>query len=121
MLNLAPCPKSSNCVSSQATDSVHAIEPLKFAGDPGVAWKTLKGIVESMGRTKIVEESDTVLRAEVTSRIFRFVDDLDFILDAKTRTIQVRSASRVGRSDLGVNRRRVETLRQKVKEAGTRF
>ena len=68
LLNLAPCPKCPNCVSSQATDSAHAIEPLKFAGDPGVAWKTLKGIVESMGRTKIVEESDTVLRAEVTSR-----------------------------------------------------
>ncbi len=116
---LAPCPKSPNCVSSQATEAGHAIEPLQVTGDPVVAWTTLKGVLESMDRMQIVEESDTVLRAEATSRLFRFVDDLEFILDAETPTIHVRSASRVGYSDMGANRKRVEAIRQKLKDACT--
>ena len=62
-------------------------------------------------RTTIVEKSDTYIHVEARSRIFRFVDDVDFVLDVRESVIHVRSASRVGHGDLGVNRRRVEQIR----------
>lgn len=73
----------------------------------------LRRIIESMPRTRIVAASPTALHAEFSSRIFRFVDDVDLQLDAGARVVQIRSASRTGYSDLGVNRRRVEAIREK--------
>ena len=109
---LPDCPASPNCVSSQASDAAHAVPPLRCSGDPGAALRTLRSIIEAMPRTRVVSADDTRLHAEVTSWLFRFVDDLDLLVDAPAGVVQVRSASRVGYSDLGVNRRRVETLRQ---------
>jgi uncharacterized protein (DUF1499 family) len=108
---LAPCPASQNCVSSQSNDKTHAVEPIRFSGTSAEAMADLKKIISGMPRNRIVTETETYLHAEFTSALFRFVDDVEFWLDESTRTIHLRSASRIGSSDLGVNRKRVEDLR----------
>jgi uncharacterized protein (DUF1499 family) len=110
---LAPCPSSPNCVSSQSRDPEHAIAALPYASSPAEAMAKLKKIVLAMPRTRIVTETPDYLHAEFTSAFFRFVDDVEFSLDEAARSINVRSASRLGRSDLGVNRKRVEEIRSK--------
>lgn len=115
--SMAPCPDSPNCVSSQADDSAHYIEPLVVQGDPHADWERLRNIVATQPRTTIVEESLVYLHAEVRSLVFRFVDDLEFVLVPAEQLIQVRSASRTGYSDFGVNRRRVERIRRQLSEA----
>ncbi len=114
---LAPCPDRPNCVSSQAADARHAIEPLSYTGDAQVAWKILKTIVAKQPRTRITRENDRHLQAECRSLVFRFVDDLEFLLDPEHARVQVRSAARTGYSDFGVNRRRVERIRHAFTEA----
>ena len=109
---LAPCPSAPNCVCSQGADEAHAIEPLRYEGTATEAWGRLRDLLADSPRTTVVTATDRYLHAECTSLIFRFVDDLEFLLDADAGVIHVRSASRAGRSDLGVNRRRVEALRQ---------
>ncbi|MBM4196341.1 MAG: DUF1499 domain-containing protein [Gammaproteobacteria bacterium] len=111
---LPACPDKPNCVSSQADsgDSIHWIAPLAFDGDPSAAWQALKRALLAIPRTRIVAEEGDWLRAESTSLVFRFVDDVECIIDRGTRSIHVRSASRVGHGDMGVNRRRVEQLRE---------
>ena len=108
---LAPCPASPNCVSSQSTDKDHAIEPFPFSGTPAEAMADLKKVLSGLPRTKIATETETYLHAEFTSRLFRFVDDVEFWIDGSTRTVHLRSASRLGSSDLGVNRKRIENMR----------
>jgi uncharacterized protein (DUF1499 family) len=108
---LAACPTSPNCVSSGAEDSQHAIRPIEFPGDPSDAWRAARAAVTALPRTKIVYEANGYLHAESRSALFRFVDDFELQLRAEERTIAVRSASRVGFSDMGVNRDRVERLR----------
>ena len=111
---LAPCPDSPNCVSSQADegDRVHYIEPLPASGDPKATIASLRKIIEDLPRTKIVTARDDYLHAEFTTRIFRWVDDVEILADAESDAVQVRSASRVGYGDLGANRSRVEELRE---------
>jgi uncharacterized protein (DUF1499 family) len=113
---LAACPSTPNCVCSQDADSQHAIEPLAFGDDAEAAWARLKKVLADHPRTKVVAESDGYLHAECTSLVFRFVDDVEFLLDRDKRLIHVRSASRVGHSDLGVNRKRVEQIRAAFSE-----
>jgi uncharacterized protein (DUF1499 family) len=109
---LAPCPPTPNCVSSEAEPGPAAIEPLRFAGTPAAAWMALKRTVIAMGGQ--IEYADpSYLRAVFKTRVWRFTDDVDFRMVAEHRRIQVRSASRRGYSDLGVNRRRVEALRDR--------
>jgi uncharacterized protein (DUF1499 family) len=69
-----------------------------------------------MKKTQIITEDKNYLYAEFTSAIMGFVDDVEFYLDEDAKLIQVRSASRLGKSDLGVNRKRIETIRTKLKE-----
>lgn len=107
---LAPCPGSPNCVSSQASDSTHAIEPLAFTGDAAIAMQRLRAIIEKMPRTRIVEGRADYLYAEFETAVLGFVDDVEFHADGAA--IQVRSASRLGYSDLGVNRKRIEAIRE---------
>jgi uncharacterized protein (DUF1499 family) len=109
---LAPCPSSPNCVSTQAEDADHRIEPIRFTGSAIDAKAKLKQALGTLPRTAIVTETDDYLHVECTSLIFRFVDDVEFWIDATNQTIHFRSASRVGRSDLGVNRARMETIRR---------
>lgn len=110
---LAACPDSANCVSSQSTDPRHMIAPLRYEGAPEKARERLIEAVSGMKRARIVAAAERYLRAEFTSALFRFVDDVEFLLDDGTKTIHVRSASRVGNSDLGVNRKRVEKIRSR--------
>ena len=109
---LAPCGKAPNCVSSQASDPRHVIAPLEFSGSPAQAFDDLERLVASLPRTRIVARSGNYMHAEFTTRLFRFTDDVEFLLDEPAGLIHVRSASRIGRSDFGTNRRRVETIRK---------
>ena len=108
---LAPCPSSPNCVSSQSSDDAHRIAPLTYSGRAADAMKKLTVIVQTFPRTSVITISDSYLHAEFTSAIFRFVDDLEFLVDETAEVIHVRSASRMGYSDLGMNRKRIEQIR----------
>lgn len=109
---LAPCPDKDNCVSSQAQDASHAIEPIKAHGTPDVVMVDLATVIEEMFGGKVIKLEGNYLHAEFTSRVFRFVDDLECYYDESAGLIQVRSASRIGYSDLKANRTRVEELRR---------
>jgi uncharacterized protein (DUF1499 family) len=111
---LAPCPNSPNCVSSQSTDTLHAIAPLTYNSSPEKAIANLKQVIESLPRTTIISETEDYLYVEFKSALMGFVDDVEFYLDRNANIIHVRSASRLGQSDLGVNRKRIETIREKV-------
>jgi uncharacterized protein (DUF1499 family) len=114
---LMPCPKTPNCVNSQA-DEKQYIQPIHFTGTQQEAQGRLLQILESEQRTKILKIQDNYIRAEFTSALFRFVDDVEFYFPEKQgdkTIIHVRSASRVGYSDLGANRKRIELIRSKFK------
>ena len=117
---LAPCARSTNCVSSFAASGPAAISPFTSAdlallpdagAGPEAALARLRQILESRPRTRIVESSALYLHAEETSRWWGFVDDLELLVDPASGVVHVRSASRLGRRDFGVNRARVEALR----------
>jgi uncharacterized protein (DUF1499 family) len=107
---LAPCKASPNCVSSQAdpSDQEHYIAPLALKGE---AIAAVRKAVESMPRTTIVRAEPGYLYAEFRSKLMGFVDDVEFLADPATGVVHVRSASRLGRRDFGVNRSRIEALR----------
>jgi len=108
-----PCPDTPNCVSSESDVAASRVAPFAFTGAPDKAWdRTRQAVLATGGR--IQAERDGHLWATYTSRVFRFVDDLELRLEPSAGVIHVRSASRVGRSDLGVNRKRVEKLRRQM-------
>ena len=111
---LTPCPKTPNCVNSQAGAEKHYIQPINYAGTQQEAHDRLLQILESEKRTKILTVQENYIQVEFTSALFRFVDDVEFYFpeeqDDET-VIHVRSASRVGYSDLGANRKRIERIR----------
>jgi uncharacterized protein (DUF1499 family) len=116
---LAACPSSPNCVSTaDGEDESHSIAPIELDGDPAEAWNTLRGILEADRSFRITASNDRYLRAVATTRILRFKDDVEFLLDVEGKTIGMRSASRVGYSDLGKNRKRMEEIRSRLAEAG---
>ena len=106
---LAPCPSSPNCVSSQSEDPQSKIDPL-----PLISIADLKTIVANMDRTTIIEETDNYLYAEFKSNLMGYVDDVEFYRDSDANVVHVRSASRLGKSDLGVNRKRIEEIRSQL-------
>lgn len=108
---LTDCPSKPNCVNSQAMDEDHAVAPFSYEGSKQSAFHRLKKVLESFERTTVIEESDDYLRVECKSVIMGFVDDVEFYFPDEN-VIHVRSASRLGYSDLGVNRKRVEQLRK---------
>ncbi|MFN3979360.1 MAG: DUF1499 domain-containing protein [Caldilinea sp.] len=116
---LPPCPDSPNCVSTQALreDAQHYIEPITYTGSAADARRRLLDVIAAMPRTKIVTDEETYIHATFTSLIFRFVDDVQFVIDDATKTIHFRSASRIGRGDLGVNRKRMEEIRTRFNQA----
>ena len=107
---LVPCPHSPNCVSSQATDERHRIAPLTFADEPQAAWARLRTVLTGRADAALIEEQPGYLRLELRTTLF--VDDAEFLLDPVNRVIHVRSASRLGYSDLGKNRSRMEEIRR---------
>ena len=107
---LRPCPSSPNCVNSMVNeDEVHRIEPFR-----GVSLVELRELLQNEESVEIVTDHENYLHAEFTSLIMRFVDDVEFFSIAEEQVIHVRSASRLGSSDLGANRHRVEGLRTKL-------
>jgi apolipoprotein D and lipocalin family protein len=111
-IKLKPCPETPNCVPSLAEDKKHFIEPISYQGESAVARQELLGILDSLKRVRVVRIEDNYIHAEFVSSIFRFVDDVEFYFDETRKLVQVRSASRTGYSDLGVNRRRIEEIRK---------
>jgi uncharacterized protein (DUF1499 family) len=109
---LAPCPSSPNCVSSRADDERHRISPLCFTDEPHSAFTRLRRILADRDDTTIGREESGYLRVEFRTRL-GFVDDGEFLLDPDGRCIHVRSASRLGYSDLGKNRSRMEEIRKR--------
>lgn len=113
---LAPCPSTPNCVNSQSQDAQNWIEPLNYDSTPAEAMANLKTVIQNMERTNILTETENYLYAEFTTKLMGFVDDVEFLLAPTAKVIHVRSASRLGESDLGVNRKRIETIRAKLNE-----
>ena len=105
---LEPCSQAPNCVSSLGTEKFHFIEPLRYAGTFKTAYHALKSVIESHPRARIVEDRAPYLHAEFESRVFGFVDDVEFLFSENQNLIHVRSASRKGYFDFGVNRKRIE-------------
>ena len=115
---LEPCPSSPNCVVSVNGDEEHQIDPITYKGDRATAKETLLKVLSVVPRTEVIESTDNYIHAESTSRIFKFVDDVDFYFPEDENIIHLRSASRVGESDLGVNRRRMEQIRLAMQDLG---
>jgi uncharacterized protein (DUF1499 family) len=121
---LKPPSKTPNSVSSQASlypdhpqRSYAEIAPLLGNGDPEATLDRIASIVEAMDGARIVRKEPGYLYAQFTSRLMKYVDDAEFWLDPAAGVIQVRSASRLGSSDLGVNRKRIEFIRQKLQNS----
>ncbi len=109
---LAPCPDKPNCVSSQSTDQTHSVPPFTYTSPQKDAFADLKRIVSNMNNASVFEESPTYIRSEFTSTLFRFVDDVEFFFDDTKKIIHIRSSSRIGYTVFGVNRKRVEKIRE---------
>ena len=112
----AQCPDSPNCVSSMAKDQKHFIEPIAYEGGRAGARQTMLSVIRSMKRSRIISESDTYIHAEFRSFLFRFVDDVELFFPENTPVIHMKSASRTGYSDFGVNRKRLAEIRQLFNE-----
>lgn len=109
---LTPCPDKPNCVSSQAQGRDHYIEALRYTGEMAAARDKLLAVLAHQPRTELTGHEENTLHVTFTSLLFRFVDDVQFLFDDEHKLIHVRSASRSGYYDFGVNRRRVEGLRK---------
>ncbi len=113
---LAPCPPTPNCVSSDATDSLHRIEPLALGSDLHAEWQALLAYLDNTASFTVKVQDDTYVRAEARTKVFGFVDDVQFQMRPEQGFIAMRSASRLGLSDLGANRRRLEAIRQALEQ-----
>ena len=109
--HLTACPTSPNCVVSQNADSKHAIDPISYHVDRDTAKKTVLKVLTVVPRTEVIENTDDYIHALSKSRIFKFTDDVEFYFPKNENVIHIRSASPIGDSDLGVNRRRMEQIR----------
>ncbi len=107
---LPACPDTPNCISTQATRADQKMDPIKVSGDPDQAFQRLVKLLQGQTRTRLVEQTADYAHFEFTTLVFRFVDDVQLLLDRDQGVIHFRSASRVGHSDLGTNRRRMTTL-----------
>jgi uncharacterized protein (DUF1499 family) len=116
---LAACPSSPNCVSTQAEDDEHKMEPLTYTGRAEEAQAQILAILESMERVTIVRNESGYIHAEARSRLFRFVDDVEFTFDETATLIHFRSASRLGYGDGGVNRNRMQSIADAFAEQST--
>lgn len=108
---LAACPVRPNCVCSDENGAPCGVRPFILNAPPEQVWAAMREVVLHMPKTRIVAESDDYLHAECRSAVFGFVDDLELHLRRQSNSIAVRSASRLGYRDFGVNRKRVERLR----------
>lgn len=112
-MSLEPCPSSPNCVSSQEdpADAEHYISPIDYDGPIDAALDAIAGVIENAARATITDRTENRIDAVFRTMIWRFKDDVTFLVDPDDGKIHWRSASRVGHSDLGANRKRIESLR----------
>ena len=115
---LGGCPSSPNCVSSAAEDEGHAIPALAIDGPPEAAWTALREVVSGTERVSVETDSEGYLYAVYTSKLMGYNDDVEFLANPAAGQIEVRSASRVGYGDGGVNRARIEAVREALAERG---
>jgi len=108
-----PCPDTPNCVSTQAADNKHKIDPIQYSGSLSEAKEKIIKIINSLKRSKIITNKENYIHAEFRTATFRFVDDVEFLFDDSEKIIQFRSRARLGISDMGVNRKRMEIIRKK--------
>ncbi len=108
---LLPCPNRPNCVCSQVQDPSHFVKPLTFSTTSEQAFQRLRSIVAAMPGARLIEEGPRYLHFTFTSAVLRFVDDVEFLVEESGNKIQMRSTSRLGYSDFGVNRKRIEAIR----------
>jgi len=108
---LAPCPDKPNCVSSLATEDKQKIAPMSYDGNRATAHLRLLAALSKLKNTEIVEDSHPFLHVKITSTLWNFIDDVSFFFDDENKLIHMRSASRSGYYDFGVNRRRLENIR----------
>ena len=116
-MSLDPCPSSPNCICSQEdpADAQHYMEALEYDGPADEAIDAIAAVIEASPRTEITNRSEDRIDSVFTSLIFRFKDDVTFLVDSDANKIHFRSASRVGHSDLGANRKRLDTLLPQIK------
>ena len=116
-MKLDRCPSSPNCVCSQEnpSDTEHYIEALDYDGPADTAINAIAQVIESSDRATITNRSENRIDAVFVSMIFRFKDDVSFLVDTDGEKVHFRSASRVGKSDLGANRKRLATLLPQIK------
>ena len=117
---LEPCPPTPNCVSTQARDPGKRMEPIAYRGDLRRARRILLKLLAELPRVRILSADEHLIRAEFTTPVLRFRDDVDFLLDPGAGVIHFRSASRTGHHDLGTNRRRMNRLTRLFREADER-
>ena len=103
---LAPCPDTPNCVSTQSKGK-QQMEPLPYTLPVAEAQVHLSEIIQKMNFAEIVDNRPGYLAVEFQSRLFRFIDDVEFHFDDERKRVHFRSAARLGRSDMGVNRSRM--------------
>lgn len=116
--SFVPCPDKPNCVSSFSSDAPHRIAALEIEGSTNAAWDGLQKLIRNTPRVEIVTVSKDYVHAVYTSAVMRYRDDVEFFLRRGEREIAIRSASRVGYRDMGVNRNRIEAIREALSEQG---
>lgn len=114
---LIECGKNPNCVSSQTTQSSMRIAPINASDTPELTWLMLRDLVETIPQAILISENETYRHYQFTTPLMGFIDDVELLYDRKKQLIQVKSASRVGQSDFGANRKRVELLREGLNKA----
>jgi len=113
---LSPCPQKPNCVSSVNTEKSRFVAPLQYSGSAKAAQARLLKVLDSLKGAHVVTSDEHYIHAEFMSPIFKFVDDVEFLIDENTQTIQLKSASRVGSYDFGANRKRITKIRDLFEE-----
>ena len=110
--HLAECPATPNAVSSDTGRKSRFIEPLRYEGSASEAMMKLRKLMLHMDRAALIDSSEEYLYFECATRVMGFVDDVEFLCKPKQNLIHMRSASRLGISDFGKNRERLEQVRE---------
>ncbi|MDF1617075.1 DUF1499 domain-containing protein [Petrocella sp. FN5] len=107
---LAEMPETPNAVSSQTRDEDKKVAPFPYKEDLQTTKEEIKLAVKAYGDAKIVEEESNYIRMVFTTGLMRYKDDVEFYFDDQEKVVHFRSASRIGYSDMGLNRERYNTL-----------
>lgn len=117
---LTECSESPNCVSSQTTQRSKHIAPINASDTPELTWLILRDLVDKMPQALLITENENYRHYQFTTPLMGFIDDVELLFNPTGKLIQVKSASRIGQSDMGANRNRVELLRENLDEALSR-